>query len=252
MSRNRADSGDAAPEHPIKSARRVRYRGLAGEGQMSLDQAASHKVRSVLRLGPADLVALIDDAGHMTPCRIIEAAETVTVESIGAPRSGSGLFPFAVAAPLLKNERMDWMIEKLCECHCAEIVPFVADRSTIRAPGRERVSRWRRIAEAAALQSGSGLETTVLDPVDRIDDLVPLSSSWYFDAGGLPIADAGSIEPPEIILVGPEGGWSERERGLLAERSKCISLGKPVFRAETAAILAAFSTSQLFQYHKRQ
>jgi 16S rRNA (uracil1498-N3)-methyltransferase len=41
------------------------------------------------------------------------------------------------------------------------------------------------------------------------------------------------------LLVGPEGGWTDRERQQIADSQWCaVSLGPQILRAETAAIAA--------------
>ena len=50
------------------------------------------------------------------------------------------------------------------------------------------------------------------------------------EPGGAPI----SLATP-VVLVGPEGGWSERELALVANK---VSLGDGILRVETAAVAA--------------
>jgi RsmE family RNA methyltransferase len=38
------------------------------------------------------------------------------------------------------------------------------------------------------------------------------------------------------VLIGPEGGWSERERDMIPD---VVDLGPTVLRAETAAVVAS-------------
>jgi RsmE family RNA methyltransferase len=64
----------------------------------------------------------------------------------------------------------------------------------------------------------------------------------FATVAGLPgavLADAGGGPPTlarPVVLVGPEGGWSDDER---ASRPAPVGLGDHVLRAETAAITAA-------------
>jgi 16S rRNA (uracil1498-N3)-methyltransferase len=67
---------------------------------------------------------------------------------------------------------------------------------------------------------------------------------FYFadETGGEPIA-AAFREGPAIILVGPEGGFTDEERSLaVGAGAVSISLGPRILRAETAAlaVLAAY------------
>lgn len=49
-----------------------------------------------------------------------------------------------------------------------------------------------------------------------------------------------SLEPPVVLAVGPERGWTEAELGLLDRRGfRRVSLGERILRTETAALAAA-------------
>lgn len=63
------------------------------------------------------------------------------------------------------------------------------------------------------------------------EDAAALPGAALAEPGGSPI----SLAAP-TVLVGPEGGWSDRERTEAAGRT--VSLGAGVLRAETAAVAA--------------
>ena len=48
------------------------------------------------------------------------------------------------------------------------------------------------------------------------------------------------LEPDAVtVLIGPEGGWSANDRGVLLSRNaRAVSLGPRVLRTETAALVA--------------
>jgi len=66
--------------------------------------------------------------------------------------------------------------------------------------------------------------------VDAVLKRVPASAIALAEPGGDPI----SLETP-VVLVGPEGGWSERELAVITNR---VALGDGVLRVETAALAA--------------
>jgi 16S rRNA (uracil1498-N3)-methyltransferase len=121
----------------------------------------------------------------------------------------------------------------------ARIAPFMADRSN--AGPRKRHDRWLRIVIEAAKQSKQ-FYLPALDPLASFAEVlsIPAASKIMFaerDGGPLKSALAGS---PALCLVGPEGGWTDRE--LAAAREKgfhLVSLGAAILKAETAAIVGA-------------
>ncbi|HEX5128212.1 MAG TPA: RsmE family RNA methyltransferase, partial [Usitatibacter sp.] len=62
---------------------------------------------------------------------------------------------------------------------------------------------------------------------------------WMLASGAPSLASQGSAPSPLELLVGPEGGFSERERSLLVDHG-CVpvSLGPRVLRTETAPLAA--------------
>jgi RsmE family RNA methyltransferase len=77
----------------------------------------------------------------------------------------------------------------------------------------------------------------VIEPLRAFADVADRSGVVLADRGGLP----PTLTRP-VVLIGPEGGWSRRERdaGLVT-----VGLGPTVLRAETAAIVAAAALSGL-------
>src|SRR6185436_20158741 len=98
-----------------------------------------------------------------------------------------------------------------------------------------------RIVIEAAKQSKQ-YYLPALDPPASFDQVLamPASSKIMFaerGGGSLKSALAGS---PVLCLVGPEGGWTDRE--LAAARARgfhAVSLGGAILKAETAAIVGA-------------
>jgi 16S rRNA (uracil1498-N3)-methyltransferase len=104
------------------------------------------------------------------------------------------------------------------------------------------VERWRRIAREASQQSRRARLPEIGDPV-RLRELSVSGPRLLLDElPGTPpmhIPSEWSADRPLSLFLGPEGGWTEEERALLAASgwTPC-SLGPTVLRAETAAIAA--------------
>ena len=153
----------------------------------------------------------------------------------------------SIVAALFKFDRFEWMIEKTTELGIASIVPFLAERSDKgldRAAGK-RAERWRKIACEASEQSRRAHLPAIAEPIsfreaiatpaavrlalDELTGAAPLLSALPPDRGAANIG----------LLIGPEGGWTPRERsGFQAAGWTPVSLGGTILRAETAAIAA--------------
>ena len=72
----------------------------------------------------------------------------------------------------------------------------------------------------------------------EFDVAAALPGAVLAEPGGGPV----SLEFP-VVLIGPEGGWSDEERAAAAGRT--MSLGSRVLRTETAAVAAGVMLSAL-------
>lgn len=137
-----------------------------------------------------------------------------------------------VAFALVKGTKPELVVQKLTELGVDVIVPFVAERSVVvwdRHKAEAARVRFDRVAREAAMQSRRAWLPTV-EPVTTFDEVAGRKGVSRADRGGGPITLARPL-----VLVGPEGGWSDSERG---RDLPVVALGDGVLRAETAAIAA--------------
>ena len=181
----------------------------------------------VLRLVPGDELTVGDGAGRWRPCRFGPRLEPAgPVVRVTAPEPA-----LTVGFALIKGGKPELVVQKLTELGTDRIVAFRADRSVPRwdtARSARNVQRWRRVAQASVMQCRR-LWLPVIDEVVDFDAL---------DLTGAVLAVPGGrgLDPGEnMILIGPEGGWTDRE---LAAGAGHVGLGPHVLRSETAAIAA--------------
>ncbi len=213
-------------------------------GLAHVEGAELHHMRDVLRLATGSGVSILDAAGceHLgTLVRYDRDRAIIQIESSRAPRMRPRII---LATAIVKGPRMDFVVEKAAELGAAELWPIVSAHSVVRAPGTERILRWRRLALAAAKQSHSERPMDVLQPMNFADLIraMPKDTLAVICAPGLePLGDAIRRLKPRTILiaVGPEGGFDESEREA-AEKAGFVAagLGANRLRSETAALAA--------------
>jgi 16S rRNA (uracil1498-N3)-methyltransferase len=154
-----------------------------------------------------------------------------------------------LAQAILKGDRMDWVLQKATELGAASIIPIISER-VIARPRSERLGiqqeRWQRIVFEAA-QQAERWEVPDVHPSAEFPAWLRSSSgelklilSERSDEGSLAtIALPEKAENRILLLIGPEGGWSEAERNAAHEYGfASVSLGPRILRAETAAVAA--------------
>lgn len=218
-----------------------------------LTESGYHHLRNVLRYKPGDELIVFDGEGR--ECfGVLELfqGETAVVRILGdADRSTESALDLTVAPCLAKGKKIDLVVEKAIELGADRICVVTSERSVGRldpAQALDRVERWRRIAKAAAEQSGR----TVMPVVERIRTFEEFVTNKPADALGLVFTTGAEKNPaanlrqrfPDatrvIAMIGPEGGFSDEEiefaqnHGFIA-----VGLGPRVLRTETAAIVAS-------------
>jgi 16S rRNA (uracil1498-N3)-methyltransferase len=194
-----------------------------------LDDAAQHHLGRVLRLRDGEVVCAADGAGGWRRCTFDGSERLVPSDDSGRAPAPSD--PVTVAFVPVKGDRPELVVQKLTELGVDRIVVTASERSVVRWEGEragKHLDKLRRVAAESFQQCRRLWLPEVVTA--SLGDLL---------ATGTVLADMGGADPaPDLrsVVVGPEGGWTERERALA--RSAPVSLGDHVLRAETAAIAA--------------
>jgi 16S rRNA (uracil1498-N3)-methyltransferase len=166
-----------------------------------------------------------------------------------------------LCAALIKFDRFEWMVEKATELGVEDILPVETartERGLFEASGK-RSERWRRIARESAQQSRRTSIPEIL-PAVRFGQALKQDADYrYFldEATAPPLLSALPTTPARrdrvAVLLGPEGGWTDEERGMALDAGwRGVSMGPQILRAETAATaaLAVLTARWLTSYNR--
>ncbi len=224
-------------------------------GQVSVSGQDAVHIRESLRLKAGDTILVLDGSGMEYDVMLEEVSRRAVKGKIVASRKCKQDVKVQIALyqALPKGaEKVNFVLRRGTEVGLSGIGFFSSARSVpmIRGPKRseEKLTRWQRVVTEAAKQCRratlpevglfEGLEE-VLDHCENHDLVV---MAWE-DAEGTRLREvlkgAGNVERVALI-VGPEGGFEEREVSLAEERgAKVCSLGKLILRSELAGIVGA-------------
>ncbi|KAE8663762.1 magnesium transporter MRS2-3-like [Hibiscus syriacus] len=141
----------------------------------------------------------------------------------------------------LKGGRADWLVEKCIELGASSVIHLLTERSSTLSDNR--VERLQRVILAAAKQCQRLHEMKLNHPM-KINKLIPLvaksKQSFIAIAEATPLVSAltsTTKEPNGLIIVGPEGDFTEKEVNLITEAgATAVGLGPHRLRVETATI----------------
>ncbi len=217
------------------------------EGSMLLlDKAACHYLVTVMRLKAGDAVRLFNGRDGEWLAHLHETGRkrcTVRIaEFLAAPAPPPDID--YVFAPL-KAARLDYIAQKATEMGVRRIRPVFTDHTV---PKRVRVDRLR----ANAIEAAEQCNLVFVPEVEEVRTLSEVLATWprerhiiYCDEAAEvsnPLTALKSVPPgPLAVLIGPEGGFSDRERAQLRGMTDIvhpISLGPRIMRADTAGVAA--------------
>lgn len=215
-----------------------------GVGQsVPLTEDQSLYLFAVMRLGVGDAVLLFNGRDGEWRADVVLAAKRKGVLVCVAQTRPLQPPPdlWLLFAPVKKVETV-FIVEKAVELGVARLCPVQTDFTNSDRLNRDRM---QANAREAAEQCGATLVPPVEDlrPLERVLADWPEGRRilWCNEAqAGVATALAGLEGGPWAILIGPEGGFSERERARLAGLPQVVqaSLGPRILRAETAAVAA--------------
>jgi 16S rRNA (uracil1498-N3)-methyltransferase len=221
---------------------------LAGE-VIELSGPEGRHAADVRRLAVGERADVTDGAGELAECVVTR----VQRGSVELAVRGRRLLPapqpaVVVVQAIPKGDRGQLAVELMTEVGVDVVVPWAAERGIVRwagERGERALARWRSTAREAAKQARRG----------RIPDVTGLAGTGDVAARVATAASAIVLDPDAdeplgrvalpssgevVVIVGPEGGISPAEAGLLAGAGATAAhLGPTVLRASTAGAMAA-------------
>jgi len=227
---------------------------LATAARVALPPEAAGYLLRVLRLRAGDACVLFNGDGNDYDARLIALdkrhAQAEVVEARGVANESP--LRIVLLQGIARGEKMDLILQKATELGVAGVHPVDSERSEVRLQGErmdKRLAHWRGVVAAACGQCGRARLPDVLPPASldsALASLPPLPRFLLDPGAGNTIGELDAIEGC-VLAVGPEGGWSARDREQLhASGFTGLRLGPRVLRTETAGIAAIAALQSRF------
>jgi len=220
------------------------------------DAVSGHLVR-VLRLREGDGCVLFNGDGHDYCARIVRAdkrAGEVEITARQAVHTESALQLWLIQG-IARGEKMDLIVQKATELGVSGIIPLISERSEVKLDGpraEKRLAHWQHVIIAACEQSGRARIPALLAPQPLAQCAAALPGTrtrWLLDPEATDTLACVHATPgdPIILAIGPEGGWSPRDRQILAGMDfTALRLGPRILRTETAGLTAIAGVQMRF------
>ncbi len=214
------------------------------EGQsVSLKLEQAHYLFGVMRRSVGDTIALFNGYNGEWSAEVVEVQKKAgslrcTHQTRHQQNPPDLWFLFAP----IKKARTDFIVEKAAELGAARIIPIQTEFTN-----SERIRQHRLQSHAiAAVEQCGGTFIPVVENLERLHKILtewPAKRQILFcdeNKVGQPVELKNLQKGKWAVLIGPEGGFSQKERNQILKiaNSYSISLGPRILRADTAAVAA--------------
>lgn len=213
-----------------------------------LELSDMHHIKNVMRMNKGDKIECIYDK-KLYICKILDTNlnKFEIVQTIDEDNELEVEITIAIA--LVKEQKMDLILQKLTELGVSRIIPLKMERSIVKLDDKrfqKKKERWISICKEASEQSHRNMIPEITD----IKTIKELNSDNYDMKCVCSVSNKENLVnkylqtnnscAKMIFVIGPEGGITPKEEETLNRQGFIsISLGKRVLRVETAAIFVA-------------
>lgn len=224
------------------------FKAALGENFI-IENDRAHYIRNVLRLKAARKLRIFNHLQNEFLAEIVEVnKKTVIIQLIEPIKSiNPSKLSITLIQGLSKGERMDYTVQKATELGITQIIPITSEYCEVKLTGKrleKKLKHWEQIAVSACEQSFRADIPTIQPPIS-------LNEYCQSSHLGLLLEPEESMTIQQVakqgwqqfeIVIGPEGGWSQKDLALLKSSGLTgIKFGQRILRTETMApaILAA-------------
>ena len=221
---------------------------LQADSEVTLPEEAANHLLRVLRLREGDTCVLFNGDGHDYPATLVAASKRdarVRID-VAQPVGNESPLQITLVQGIARGDKMDLILQKATELGVAAVIPVTAERTEVRLDAEraaKRLAHWHSVVVAACEQSGRAQLPTLAPPtaLDHLASQLPGGAlRLTLDPQGEHSLRTTNVSTTQVVVaIGPEGGWSPRDREVLARgQFQGLRLGPRVLRTETAGLAA--------------
>ena len=216
----------------------------------------SHHVINVMRMNINDEVEIVFD-NHLYLASITNLDMPVKCTLVKELDNNERMIPkIVIVQALVKEQKMDYILQKACELGVYQIIPVNTSRSVVKIDKNDtkKIIRWNKILKEASEQS-KRIDIPILDKIYNFNDLKTLAFKEKYICSTKEnkkllksTLSKYNINDTIVYVIGSEGGFDPKEENELIENGFIpISLGNNILRTETASLFIMSAVNYEFE-----
>lgn len=221
-------------------------RYIVDNKNLEIDIDVKRQIINVMRMSVGELFQIVYDKKVYT-CEICEISKkdveykVIFEEEYNIEKD----YKVIIACSIIKEQKMDYLLQKATELGVDEIIPFVSERTVVNIDTKKdkKIDRWKKIIKEACEQSHR-VDMPKIRDIIRFKDIINVESDLKIFCNTTEMSKNikkvlqdskkyGNI----LIVVGPEGGFSNNEVDFLSNNAFIsTTLGSYILRAETVPL----------------
>ena len=205
-----------------------------------LDKSQSHYISKVMRIKENEIFSLFNSSGEWEAKILNITKSIVEFEITNQIRQKENQKELWLAFSPIKSNYFNFMIQKATELGITKFVPIIFERTVVRKLNKERLEKV--IIEAT--EQSNRINIPTLEDATNLEDFLKSSEMNLIftdlNCDNKKVDLEKLTNKPVCIVVGPEGDFSENERGkiLSFKDVQAIKINENILRSETAVISA--------------
>ena len=204
----------------------------------------SYHITKVMRMNLNDRVEVVFE-NRLYICKILDLSDNVKCEIVEEIIKNESQVPkVIIAQSLVKEQKMDYILQKCTELNAYKIIPVNTKRSVVKlSRGDKKLIRWNKILKEASEQS-KRVDIPILEDITDIKDLINVKCDCKYICSVneksktiKSVLSKANKSDTILFVIGPEGGLDPSEEEFLINNGFIpITFGEYVLRTETASL----------------
>lgn len=215
------------------------------DNRLILNEDDLYHIKTVMRMKDNDkIIVVYDNIAYLCCIENVKQNIEIIIEK-ELEKVNYNTPDITLIIPILKEQKMDLILQKATELGVSKIIPIITNRSIIRLNPKDynkKIDRWKRIVKEASEQSHR-IDIPVIDDIKRIDELKNIDGFKFVCSTiekekniKLVMKNVKNCDRISVV-IGPEGGLDKKEEEKLNELGfESITLGNRILRVETVPL----------------